>query len=101
MTDAALRTGNYYNDCRDWLRIDLDRKMVTYRGCRNYSPDLVRINLLCEMHGFTPEMIRKAAELGIIKAGKKYRARDKYANLYDGNEVALRVNEIEKLRGQV
>lgn len=102
MNEPALRTGSYYGDCRDWLRIDLDRKMTVYRGKKDqYAPDLTRIGVLCQHYGFTEAMIKKAAEIGLIKPGRKHREKDKHMNLYDGNEVALRAAEIEKLRGQV
>lgn len=101
MNEPALRTGSYYGDCRDWLRIDLDRKMPTHKGGKHYAPDLVRAGRLCEQYGFTQAMLEQAGKLGIIKPGRKYRSTDKHFNLYDGNEVALRAAEIEKLRGQV
>ena len=99
MNEPSARTGSYYGDCRDWLRIDLDRKMKTYKGgACNYAPDLVHIKILCNQYGITEKMIKKAAELKVIAPAKKYRASEKAANLYDGNEVALRILEIEKLR---
>ena len=98
MNEPSARTGSYYGDCRDWLRIDLDRKMPTHRGGNHYAPDLVRAGRLCEQYRITQSMLEQAAKLGIIKPGRKYRAKDKHPNLYDGNEVALRILEIEKLR---
>ena len=98
MNEPAARTGNYYGDCRDWLRIDLDRKMPTHQGGKHYAPDYVRLPKLIEMYGFTREQIEQAAKMGIIKPGKKYRARDTHANLYDGNEVALRENQIRAIK---
>jgi hypothetical protein len=93
------RAGDYYHDCRDYLRIDLDRKMHTYNAGAAYAADLTRVREIERIYGFEESLLTKAVQAGLITGPRKYRNRDTHSNLYDANEISLRASQIEALRG--